>query len=116
MQEVYWIKKSTFIGGEAYNSVADVVSYQGPYLDDIKTKLEQKNIETKVENDCLIVKGKSSHGSLPERGINAALITLATYAELNNNSMIANFAKKNIYIIILILVIFSQIWKMKPDY
>lgn len=87
----------TLIGGEAYNSVADVVSYQGPYLDDIKTKLEQKNIETKVENDCLIVKGKSSHGSLPERGINAALIILATYAELNNNSMIANFAKKHLY-------------------
>ncbi|WFH00768.1 M20/M25/M40 family metallo-hydrolase [Spiroplasma citri] len=87
----------TLIGGEAYNSVADVVIYQGSYLDDIKTRLEQKNIETKVENDCLIVKRKSSHGRLPERGINAALITLATYAELDNNSVIAIFAKKHLY-------------------
>ncbi|WP_308699429.1 Sapep family Mn(2+)-dependent dipeptidase [Spiroplasma poulsonii] len=73
-------QKFVLLGGEAYNCVANVVRYQEPYLTDIKTKLDQKQIETDLEDDWLIVKGKASHGSLPERGINAALVTLATYA------------------------------------
>ncbi len=90
-------EKFSLLGGEAYNCVADVVRYQGPHLTEIKTKLEQKQIETMMEDDCLIVKGKASHGSLPERGVNAALVTLATYAEVKTDSPIANFVKKHLY-------------------
>ncbi|WHQ36758.1 Sapep family Mn(2+)-dependent dipeptidase [Spiroplasma sp. SV19] len=91
------VEKFILLGGEAYNCVTDVVRYQGPYLAEIKAKLDQKQIETTLEDGWLIVKGKASHGSLPERGINAALVTLATYAELTTDSPIANFVKKHLY-------------------
>ncbi|WP_253301224.1 hypothetical protein [Spiroplasma endosymbiont of Phyllotreta cruciferae] len=108
-------EKFVLLGGEAYNCVTDVVRYQWPYLTEIKAKLDQNQIETALENDWLIVKGKASHRSLPERGINAALATLATYAELTTDSPIANFVKNN-YTMILILVRFFQQWRMKLVY
>ncbi|AHF58016.1 Sapep family Mn(2+)-dependent dipeptidase [Spiroplasma eriocheiris] len=87
----------TLIGGEAYNSVNDVVKYQGPEMSKIEAILTAENIENYVEKDMLIIKGKSSHGSLPERGINAALEALNAIAHVNSTSKIAKFVEEHLY-------------------
>ncbi|AHI53625.1 dipeptidase PepV [Spiroplasma sabaudiense Ar-1343] len=59
------------LGGDAYNVVNDIVKYKGPKQKEISEYLKKHKISTAWENDFLVVKGKSAHGSLPERGINA---------------------------------------------
>ncbi|WP_338971769.1 Sapep family Mn(2+)-dependent dipeptidase [Spiroplasma endosymbiont of Panorpa germanica] len=58
-------------GGDAYNVVNDVVTYQGPKKEIISKYLKENKINNKISNELLIVEGISAHGSLPERGINA---------------------------------------------
>ncbi|AGM25923.1 dipeptidase PepV [Spiroplasma syrphidicola EA-1] len=87
----------TLKGGEAYNCVADLVYYHGEFKTEIAKWLTTEGIENYLEGENLIVKGKASHGSFPDRGINAALATLNAYAQFSNQSPIANFVKDHLY-------------------
>lgn len=64
-------------GGAATNAVCDRVEIE---LDDMSKVLEYcraNKITHKVENDKLVILGKSAHGSTPALGDNAALKTMA---------------------------------------
>ncbi|AXK51458.1 Sapep family Mn(2+)-dependent dipeptidase [Spiroplasma alleghenense] len=59
------------LGGEAYNVVNDIVTYKGPKIPEISKYLTKNKINHVVQEESLVVKGTSAHGSLPERGVNA---------------------------------------------
>jgi hypothetical protein len=59
-------------GGQAYNVVNDLVTYQGPLIKEVQAILKEHQIQTSVEDKTLTVYGQAAHGSLPFLGVNAA--------------------------------------------
>ena len=81
-------------GGVATNAVCDRVNIE---LDDIKAVEEYlKNHDKKYEvnGNVITVIGKACHGSTPELGINAALITLETLGNVYNLPELSKLAEK----------------------
>lgn len=88
-------------GGEAANSVIDKVKVTLPKDDKLIHYLNNNNLkfsfEDKGENILLTFFGKSAHGSMPELGVNAAIIMfkhLGKFYKLSHLSLLAEkFAK-----------------------
>lgn len=81
-------------GGAATNAVCDKVSV---LLDDIAPLsgyLKAHNVKHEIIGNEIIIYGKSCHGSTPELGINAALITLQALGEVYNNADLFRIGKK----------------------
>ncbi|AHI52627.1 Sapep family Mn(2+)-dependent dipeptidase [Spiroplasma culicicola] len=62
----------TINGGQVYNAVNDLVTYQGKDIEKIQQYLTANKIESYVEENTLFVKGVSAHGSLPFKGVCAS--------------------------------------------
>ena len=81
-------------GGVATNAVCDRVNIE---LDEISTLVEylkKHNHKFEVNGNVVTVIGKACHGSTPELGINAALITLEALGEIYDVAALANLASK----------------------
>jgi len=63
-------------GGVATNAVCDHVELVMEYDEGFVTYLKNTHAPVKFEDNKIIFEGKSSHGSTPELGVNAALICL----------------------------------------
>lgn len=78
-------------GGEVYNAINDLVTYKGPKLEEINNYLKQNSIETYIDENKLFVKGVSSHGSLPHKGVAASSWLLKAINEVGLKHPLAQF-------------------------
>lgn len=85
--------KSEFVlkGGEMFNAVCDLVKYKGPKTEEISKFLKENGLETKLEKEWLTIKGKSSHGSLPEKGLSASTWALTAIDKVGIKHPLAKF-------------------------
>lgn len=58
-------------GGNAYNAVPDKIIYQDIEIEEVINQLKKLNFNYEINSDEVIVKGKGSHASSPQHGINA---------------------------------------------
>ncbi|MCD8203982.1 MAG: Sapep family Mn(2+)-dependent dipeptidase [Coprobacillus sp.] len=84
-------------GGTAFNAVidkCDIIMEDGSALIGL---LEEDKVpftaEKTSEGDLVTIKGKSAHGSMPEKGINAGMLALKYLGKLYPDSEIINLAK-----------------------
>ncbi|WP_025734626.1 Sapep family Mn(2+)-dependent dipeptidase [Williamsoniiplasma luminosum] len=84
-------------GGEAYNVVADYISYKGPKEAEIEADLNKNGIKTERKNGLLMVKGKSGHGSLPWLGVNAATHLFQAMKNVGIKHKIVDFMCEHIH-------------------
>lgn len=69
-------------GGVATNAVCDRVEIITSDAETIKKYCEENNIKFELGEGSIIILGKSVHGSTPELGINAALLTFKALGEI----------------------------------
>lgn len=81
-------------GGLVSNAVCDKVVLKMKDDPDFIKFLDENKINYSKENDSIVFLGKSSHGSMPELGINAALICLKSLGEFYNIESIKNLGEK----------------------
>ncbi|AOG60183.1 dipeptidase PepV [Spiroplasma helicoides] len=81
-------------GGEVYNAVNDLVSYKGPKTEEIKVELKKLNIDFFEKDGLLWVKGISSHGSLPFKGVAASSSLLYVLNKIGFTHPLVQFVAK----------------------
>ena len=81
-------------GGVATNAVCDRVQIELDDVKEVQNYLEKHNYKFEVEGNKIIVIGKACHGSTPELGINAALITFESLGNVYNVPELTKLAEK----------------------
>lgn len=81
-------------GGVATNAVCDKVSIKLCKDDGFTNYLKSQKVNFSIENDEIIIYGKSAHGSTPELGVNAALIALKTLGDFYKIEKFSQIAEK----------------------
>lgn len=81
-------------GGLVSNAVCDKVVVKMHYDENFVKYLKANGVQFKVEDDGLIFYGKSSHGSMPELGVNAALICLKSLGDFYEVEEIKKLGEK----------------------
>ncbi|WP_339023001.1 Sapep family Mn(2+)-dependent dipeptidase [Spiroplasma endosymbiont of Crioceris asparagi] len=87
-------------GGEIYNVVCDLVSFVGPQLNKLQEFInndKKNNLKTYIKDGKLFVKGKSSHGSLPQYGICASTYTCWALTQIGVKHQLVNFIANNFW-------------------
>lgn len=81
-------------GGEASNSVIDKVDFiiekDDTFIDTLQAMKLEFNIKNVLDQTHVTVYGKSAHGSLPEKGINAGVLALGALAKHYNIGFLSN--------------------------
>ncbi len=81
-------------GGVASNAVCDKVSITMDKDEEFIKYLDEKKIKYEINNEDIIFIGKAVHGSTPELGINAGLITLNALGDFYKIESIKNISEK----------------------
>lgn len=84
-------------GGVAANAVIDdvtLISGDESLINDLKNNIKDINITNGNDEYIVHVFGKSAHGSMPEKGINAALVLFENLAKITNNPKFKDFLDK----------------------
>jgi len=71
-------------GGVVTNAVCDKVKVVADKDEEFYKYLKENKIDFAIEKDGLTFLGKSCHGSMPQHGVNAALICLKSYGDFYN--------------------------------
>ena len=83
----------SFKGGAATNAVCDLVEIEFDDPSEFVAYCNDKIIDYKQEGNIVKVFGKSAHGSTPDKGVNAALITLRVLGEVYNVDSLKKLAE-----------------------
>ena len=79
-------------GGAATNAVCDLVEIEFDDPTEFVEYCKEKIIDHKQEGNIVKVFGKSAHGSTPEKGVNAAIISLKVLGEVYSNDSLKKLA------------------------
>lgn len=83
LKEVKFNGVISLSGGEAANSVIDRFHLVLDSIDELCSILNSQGVEyEKVNNNGVIIHGVAAHGSMPEKGVNAALIGLKALSQI----------------------------------
>lgn len=81
-------------GGAATNAVCDKVNVSLDEIEPLCTYLKNKGIKYEQSGNDVTVYGKSCHGSTPELGVNAALLTLQALGEVYGDEDLVRIGTK----------------------
>jgi predicted dipeptidase len=83
-------------GGSAFNTVPDMILYEGERQDDLADKLDQLGFDYERNEDGIEVKGRAAHAMIPEEGINAIARLCMALKAIGIESKAINFMAQEI--------------------
>ncbi|WP_342269226.1 Sapep family Mn(2+)-dependent dipeptidase [Spiroplasma endosymbiont of Aspidapion aeneum] len=89
----------TIKGGECYNAVVDLITYSGPLVYKLLDYFKDiKEIKLTKKDGNLIIKGKSSHASLPQLSVCASTYLAKALKDLGVNHPAINYLADHLYL------------------